>query len=115
MAAGRTTRQLVISVGAAVVLAAALWPVCGPWWGWLAAVNGVAFAVYAVDKVQASRGGWRIAEAVLYVLALVGGTAGSILAQQVCRHKTRKSSFRTVFWAIALIQALGLTLWLVNR
>ena len=108
-------RQLVISVATAAALALALWPVIGPWWGWVAAVNAVAFAAYAVDKAQATRGGWRIAEAVLYVLALTGGTAGSILAQQICRHKTRKNSFRTVFWAVVLIQVLGLAIWLACR
>ena len=115
MPVSRTKRQLVIVVGAAVVLGAALWPAFGPWWAWLAAVNVVAFAVYVVDKYQATRGGWRIAEAALYVLALAGGTAGSILGQQACRHKTRKSTFRWVFWTIVVIQALGLTLWLANR
>ena len=115
MTGSRADRQLVIAAGAIAVLALLLWPAFGPWRGWLVAVNAVAFAVYALDKYLAKQGGGRVSEAVLYLLALLGGTAGSILAQQAFSHKTRKSSFRKVFWAIALCQAAGLTLCLACR
>jgi uncharacterized membrane protein YsdA (DUF1294 family) len=115
MITNKTDRQLMVSAGASVVLALLLWPAMGPWRGWLVAVNAVAFAAYGIDKYQSRQSGGRVSEAALYVLALLGGTVGSILGQQAFSHKTRKSSFRRVFWIIAIGQAVLLTLWLAYR
>jgi uncharacterized membrane protein YsdA (DUF1294 family) len=108
-------RQLAGILGAGVIITLLLWPSIGPWRGWLVAVNAVAFAAYGIDKYQSRQSGGRVSEAALYVLALLGGTVGSILGQQAFSHKTRKSSFRRVFWLIAIGQAVALTLWLTYR
>jgi len=58
----------------------------------------VTFAAYAIDKSAAATGAWRIAEPSLLALGLIGGWPGGLMAQELLRHKTRKMSFRAVFW-----------------
>lgn len=57
-------------------------------------INAVTFAVFAADKRAAERRAWRVPERRLLTLAMFGGTAGALAAQQILRHKTRKASFR---------------------
>ena len=82
--------------------------------GYLAAVNALTFAAFALDKRAAERRAWRIPEKRLLMLAVVGGTPAALLAQQALRHKTRKEPFRTSLWAIFAVQA-GLLAWAAYR
>ncbi len=70
----------------------------------------ITFITYALDKSAAKRGRWRTKERTLHLLALVGGWPGALIAQQTFRHKTRKESFRAVFWVTVLLNCGGL-LW----
>jgi uncharacterized membrane protein YsdA (DUF1294 family)/cold shock CspA family protein len=63
----------------------------------------VCFVAYAVDKAASRRGGWRVPEASLLALGVIGGWPGAIVAQQVFRHKTIKSRFRVAFWLTVLL------------
>ncbi|MBD3676261.1 MAG: DUF1294 domain-containing protein [Planctomycetaceae bacterium] len=69
---------------------------------WIAVVYGlmslVTFVVYAVDKSAARRDRWRISEATLLLLGLLGGWPGAVFAQQTLRHKSSKRSFQRAFW-----------------
>ena len=49
--------------------------------------------LYAYDKIAAQRGTWRIAEATLHGVSLLGGWPGATLAQSMFRHKCRKAEF----------------------
>lgn len=84
-------------------------------WTWLgsavAAMSAIAFFAYGVDKSAARRGGQRIPENTLHLVALAGGAPGALLGMHVFRHKTAKLSFQLVFWTIALGQ-IALVLWL---
>ena len=51
-------------------------------------INIVTFLVYGIDKWKAKQGSWRISEATLLMLAVIGGTIGALLGMQVWRHKT---------------------------
>ena len=62
------------------------------------ALSLLTFVVYAIDKSKAKRSVWRIPEKTLHLLSLVGGWPGALLAQQLLRHKSSKTSFRIVFW-----------------
>lgn len=57
----------------------------------------ITFMQYAWDKRQAGRGGWRISENQLHLLALMGGWPGALIGQRVLRHKSVKTRFRVVF------------------
>jgi uncharacterized membrane protein YsdA (DUF1294 family) len=76
------------------------------WWILLGVpliVSLVAFFAYRSDKRRAEAGEWRIPEATLHSLALLGGWPGAFLAQRAFRHKTSKVSFQCVFWAVVLL------------
>lgn len=64
--------------------------------GWIIASGIFAFLVYGYDKVQAVRGGYRVPERLLHVLALAGGFVGCALGMTVSRHKIRKTRFKAV-------------------
>jgi uncharacterized membrane protein YsdA (DUF1294 family) len=81
---------------------------------YLAAINAAAFAAFAFDKGAAGRGGWRVPEGRLLMLAALGGSPGALIAQQTLRHKTRKEPFRTWLWVIVAVQA-ALLAWLAYR
>lgn len=57
----------------------------------------ITFITYAIDKTAAQKGGWRISEATLHLMALFGGWPGALIAQQTLRHKSRKVGFRRVY------------------
>jgi uncharacterized membrane protein YsdA (DUF1294 family)/cold shock CspA family protein len=58
----------------------------------------VTFFAYALDKSAAQNQRHRTSENRLFLLGLVGGWPGALIAQRVFRHKTRKRSFQVVFW-----------------
>lgn len=70
-----------------------------------------AFLMYAIDKSAARKGAWRTQESTLHLIALIGGWPGAFLAQQKLRHKSKKQSFRFVFWVTVCVNC-GLFLWL---
>ena len=78
--------------------------------GYLAA-SVITFAVYALDKVAAKKDSRRISENTLHVLSLTGGWPGAYVAQQTLRHKSSKTSFRSVFWATVVLNCV-VFIWL---
>ncbi len=69
------------------------------------------FIIYALDKSAAGKGAWRTKESTLHLLSLSGGWPGALIAQQKLRHKSKKQSFRLVFWVTVLLNC-GLFVWL---
>ena len=74
-------------------------------------MSTITFIVYTIDKSAAQFGRWRTREATLHLLALAGGWPGALAAQQVLRHKSRKRSFRVVFWLTVVLNGAALA-WL---
>ncbi len=74
-------------------------------------VSIITFIAYAIDKSAARRGRWRTSEGTLHLLALAGGWPGALVAQQILRHKSKKTAFRVVFWATVLIN-IAAFVWL---
>lgn len=60
---------------------------------WLAAymlaINVVGFFSMYLDKRKARKKLWRIPEATLFLIAIIGGSIGSLIGMHVFRHKTR--------------------------
>jgi len=56
------------------------------------------YLVYAKDKAAATKNTWRVPEKTLHSLSLFFGWPGAMVAQERLRHKTKKMSFRIVFW-----------------
>ena len=55
---------------------------------YLIVINIVTFLVCGIDKWKAKQGSWRISEATLLILAVIGGSIGALLGMKVWRHKT---------------------------
>ena len=84
---------------------------------YLIVASGVNLVLYAADKARAKRGAFRVPEAVLLGLSVIGGATGGLVGMIVCRHKTRKWYFVLVNVTFALIQtalavAICLRLWI---
>ena len=73
---------------------------------YLAVINLISFAAMGVDKSKARKRSWRIPESTLFVLALIGGSIGSIIGMHLFRHKTRHWYFLYGMPAILIIQIL---------
>ena len=72
--------------------------------GYLGVINIFGFLMMGIDKLKAVKRGFRISEATLFLIAILGGSAGSILGMLLFRHKTRKRRFSIGFPVILLIQ-----------
>jgi len=84
---------------------------------YLIVINIVTFLVYGIDKwrstsgrflptgrKKAKQGSWRIPEATLLILALIGGSIGALLGMKVWRHKTQHKKFKYGLPLILLAQ-----------
>jgi len=87
------------------------------WWlglpavlAWITGWTVPAFAMYGIDKRQAQHEGWRVPEAVLHGLALIGGVLGAWAARAVFHHKTRKPIFTVVLVVASILWAL-IAIW----
>ena len=60
----------------------------------LIVINVITFLVYGIDKWKAKQGSWRISEATLLTLAVIGGSIGALLGMQVWHHKTMHKKFK---------------------
>ncbi len=59
----------------------------------LFALNLLTFLIYGIDKFKAKKAKWRISEATLILLAVIGGSIGAWLGLKVWRHKTQHKKF----------------------
>ena len=81
-----------------------------------AVASVTAFVLYRIDKGAARAGARRTPEDTLLVLGLLGGWPGALVAQHVLHHKSRKASFRVMFWMTVAINAAVLAwYWSVNQ
>lgn len=60
---------------------------------YLVLVNAFAFLLMLTDKLKAKKGAWRIPEATLIGIAVLGGSIGAICGMYLFRHKTRHIKF----------------------
>ncbi|MEY4564806.1 MAG: hypothetical protein RLZZ618_4083 [Pseudomonadota bacterium] len=74
----------------------------------MGALSLLTFLVYGADKVAAQRGGTRVPEAVLHLLAVIGGWPGAALAQKMFHHKRSKPSFLKMFRGTVGLNLLAL-------
>ncbi len=73
---------------------------------YLIAINVVTFLVYGIDKWKAQQGSWRISEATLLILAIIGGSIGALLGMKVWHHKTMHKKFKYGLPLILIIQII---------
>ena len=83
---------------------------------WLILINLVGFIQMYVDKQRARKDKWRIPEKQLFLVALVGGSVGSIFGMYIFRHKTKHKSFvfgmpSILFLQVAAVVFIGCFLY----
>lgn len=71
---------------------------------YLAVINVATFFVYGIDKWKAKKSLWRIREASLLTLAVLGGSVGAWLGMHVWHHKTQHKKFKYGVPVIIIIQ-----------
>lgn len=86
--------------------------------GWLAVylavINLATFIVYGADKRRARKGKWRVPEKTLFLLPLLGGSAGALLGMRMFHHKMKHWYFVWGIPAILLAQ-IALAVWLLTK
>lgn len=60
---------------------------------YLLLINALSLLLMLTDKRRAKKKQWRIPESTLIGFAVIGGSAGCILAMHLFRHKTRHPKF----------------------
>ena len=78
---------------------------------YLLAINIATFFLYGIDKYKAQKGRWRISEATLLMMAVIGGSIGAWVGMRLWHHKTMHKKFKYGIPVIIIIQ-VGLVVYL---
>lgn len=71
---------------------------------YLLIINLLGMLLMAIDKSKAEHGKWRISEKTLFIVALIGGSIGSIAGMFMFRHKTKHAKFLIGMPLILILQ-----------
>ena len=71
---------------------------------YLLAVNIATFFLYGIDKYKAKKGQWRISEATLLLMAVIGGSIGAWAGMRLWHHKTMHKKFKYGIPIIIILQ-----------
>lgn len=71
---------------------------------YLLAINFVSFFLYGIDKYKAKKGRWRISEATLLMMAVIGGSIGAWAGMRLWHHKTMHKKFKYGIPIIIILQ-----------
>ncbi len=80
---------------------------------YFAVINLIGFALMGIDKYKAKKRAFRIPEATLFIVAIIGGSIGSIIGMYAFRHKTRHRSFVYGMPFILIVQ-IALAVFILN-
>ena len=81
---------------------------------YLVAINVVTFFMYGIDKWKAKRSKWRISEATLLGMAVIGGSIGAWLGMRVWHHKTMHKKFQLGIPLIIVVQ-IAMVIWIISK
>ena len=71
---------------------------------YLFAINIVSFFLYGIDKYKAKKNKWRISEATLLMIAVIGGSIGAWVGMRLWHHKTMHKKFMYGIPVIMIMQ-----------
>ncbi len=77
---------------------------------YLFTVNALGFVLMLIDKQKAKRNLWRIPEATLMTVAIIGGSLGTLMGMRIFRHKTLHLKFSLGVPALLMAHILILIL-----
>ena len=81
---------------------------------YLLAVNIATFLLYGIDKYKAKKGRWRISEATLLLMAVIGGSIGAWAGMRLWHHKTMHKKFKYGIPLIIIMQ-IALAVYLLTN
>ena len=82
--------------------------------GYLLAINIATFFLYGIDKYKAKKGRWRISEATLLMMAVIGGCIGAWAGMRLWHHKTMHKKFKYGIPVIIILQVALAVYLLIN-
>ncbi|MBR2882685.1 MAG: DUF1294 domain-containing protein [Prevotella sp.] len=71
---------------------------------YLLAINIESFFLYGIDKYKAKKNKWRISEATLLMMAVIGGSIGAWVGMRLWHHKTMHKKFKYGIPIIIIMQ-----------
>ena len=81
---------------------------------YLLAINIATFFLYGIDKYKAQKGRWRISEATLLMMAVIGGSIGAWVGMRLWHHKTMHKKFKYGIPVIIIFQVALAVYLLIN-
>ena len=82
--------------------------------GYLFVVNLISFILYGIDKYKAKKIIWRISEATLLTMAVIGGSVGAWAGMRIWHHKTMHRKFKYGIPLIIILQVALVVCLLTN-
>ena len=73
---------------------------------YLLAINALSFILFGLDKNKAKKGKWRISEATLLMMAVIGGSIGAWAGMRLWHHKTMHKKFKYGIPVIIILQVV---------
>jgi uncharacterized membrane protein YsdA (DUF1294 family) len=74
--------------------------------GYYILINLVLYITMVIDKKRAIKDGWRIPEKNMFIMAVMGGGLGGLVAMVFKRHKNRHLDFIMVFTMTSILHML---------
>lgn len=71
--------------------------------GYYILINLILYIAMSIDKKRAIKDGWRIPEKNLYLLAVLGGGVGGLIAMVTKHHKNKHLDFIMVYTVTAVL------------
>lgn len=81
---------------------------------YLLIINLIGILIMYIDKRKAKYGKWRIPEKTLLIIALLGGSVGTIIGMYAFRHKTQKLKFVLGFPTILIAEIVIIAYFLIK-
>ena len=77
-------------------------------------INLIGILIMYIDKKKARYGRWRISEKTLLIIALLGGSIGTMIGMHLFRHKTQKIKFTLGFPTIFISEVVIIIYFLIK-
>lgn len=71
---------------------------------WFALISLIAVIVTVADKIKAKRGRWRVPEATLMGISVLGGSVAMLVTMIMIRHKTKHMKFMIGIPVVIILQ-----------
>ena len=75
---------------------------------WIGVLSLLAIVLTISDKIKAKKGAWRIPEATLITVSLLGGSVAMYLTMHAILHKTRHAKFMVGIPIIIILQVAAI-------